>query len=555
MLQLQRLLLLVANSAATCTKPSTQPTAILSSGPIQGISTTLANASLSVNKFLGVPYAAPPVRFALPEPPQPWTRPLNATDFGPACLQSYVFAPLSVDAAVVQQLFNNPPVPESEDCLTLNVFAPATESSTPRAVVVFVPGGGWQIGSGRSDLSAFAAYEDIIAVTLNYRTNIFGFPPSPEIPITERNLGLYDQRLALDWVQQNIASFGGDPSQVTIWGESAGAWSIDYHLKSFVDPPRPFRAAILSSGQTSFGISAAMFPSDGATWSTVAAAVGCADNQTTTTTVPALGNFAFTSGTANDVLDCMRQIPAQAILDALNVNGAIFGPQRDNITVVSQPAERWRTGHVAKVPILTGTVQDEGRALLSDRIVLASFVEAYFPPAFVPQATRDAILATYRADPRLVTEFDVAAAIYTDYVWQCPQAIHAQTAASIDIPTWRYRFNASVLEFLPDELDYLGKFHASDIVLLFSNPATAPFTAQSYAVYEYFRGAIARFVKNPMSGPGWAAVGSGFAPLDAVVIGDVGDVPTVVAPYDTTLLDERCSLYRGLYPILGAALG
>ncbi|CCF35476.1 para-nitrobenzyl esterase, partial [Colletotrichum higginsianum] len=247
----QNVLLISVGASATA-----PPTATISSGLVQGASTILPSAASTVNKFLGIPYAIPPRRFSLPEPPAPWTEPFNATGFGPACLQSFGISELGPRPELLQELFNNPPPPESEDCLSINVFAPASPSaSAGLAVLVFIPGGGWQLGHGRSDLSAFAAYENIIAVTLNYRTNVFGFPSSPDIPLPERNLGLHDQRLALSWIQENIASFGGDPSKVTIWGESAGSLSVDNHLKAYADDPSPpFRAAVMSSGQTSFGL-------------------------------------------------------------------------------------------------------------------------------------------------------------------------------------------------------------------------------------------------------------------------------------------------------------
>src|ERR1700759_5032385 len=98
-----------------------------------------------------------------------------------------------------------------------------------------------------------AANQDVIVVAINYRTNIYGFPGSPHLPFTENNLGFLDQRLALDWVQRNIHAFGGDPDKVTIFGESAGAASVDELLTTMPTNP-PFRAAIMESGQTSFYI-------------------------------------------------------------------------------------------------------------------------------------------------------------------------------------------------------------------------------------------------------------------------------------------------------------
>ncbi|GJC90806.1 lipase 2 [Colletotrichum liriopes] len=376
------------------------PTATISSGLIRGASTTLPNAALVVNKFLGVPYAMPPRRFSLPEPPVSWADTFNATDFGPACLQNFGLSELGPRPELLQGLFNNPPPPESEDCLSINIFAPATPSAdADLAVLVFIPGGGWQLGHGRSDLSAFAAYENIIAVTLNYRTNVFGFPSSPDIPPTERNLGLHDQRLALSWIQANIASFGGDPSKVTIWGESAGSLSVDYHLKAYVDDsPPPFRAAVMSSGQTSFGFLA--LPSTGnEAWTGLSAAVGC--------------------GNVTVGLDCMRGVPAETLIAAMHAHRISFGPQVDNLTVLGRPGELWRSGKVANVPILTGAVAEEGRGLVNDQVNMTAFLDAYLPPLLVPKEARDGILSVYRSDPKLVTNFDVAAAIYTDFLWSC----------------------------------------------------------------------------------------------------------------------------------------
>ncbi|WYZ38115.1 hypothetical protein EsH8_III_000029 [Colletotrichum jinshuiense] len=533
-MRVQKLVLLSAGTSATYTPRS--PTVTLSSGVINGLSTTLTNAASTVNKFLGVPYAAPPRRFSRPEPPNPWADPLNATGFGPACLQNFGINELGPRPELLDTLFNTPKAPESEDCLSINVFAPAAHTrDAGLAVLVFIPGGGWQMGHGRSDLSAFAAYENVLVVTFNYRTNVFGFPSAPEIPAADRNLGLHDQRLALSWVSQNIASFGGDPEKVTIWGESAGSFSVDHHLKAYADDSSPpFRAAIMSSGQMSFGILAFPSPTDEA-WAGLSAAVGC--------------------GNATESFDCMRDVPAQKLIDAMREYRITFGPQVDNATVLSNPGELWRKGDVVKVPILTGTVAEEGRGLVNDQVNLTAFLDAFLPPLLVPGEARDAILSVYRSDPHLATDFDLAAAVFTDYVFSCPQAILVSTAASNNISTWRYHFNTSILSFFPEEYAWLGKLHGSEVILLFSDPSTAPFTPQSLAVYEYFRGAIARFVKNPSAGPGWPAVGSAYAPLDVAVLGDVGDVPAVVAVSNATVLDERCKLYEAFYPLLESVLG
>lgn len=174
-LTLSRLLLPIYVGAET-------PTATLDSGPVFGLTTTLPAAS-PANKFLGIPYAARTQRFSRAKKPEPWTKPLNATRFGPSCRQLFVqsgeysllpmskanLVELTPEIDLLKGLFNTASR-ESEDCLYINAFAPA-DPHPSRAVLLFISGGGWQQGNGEVDLSGFAAYEDIVVFTFNYRTN------------------------------------------------------------------------------------------------------------------------------------------------------------------------------------------------------------------------------------------------------------------------------------------------------------------------------------------------------------------------------------------------
>jgi acetylcholinesterase len=191
------------------------------------------------------------------------------------------------------------------------------------------------------DGSWFAGYEDVIVVSANYRTNVFGFPASEEIPLKERNLGFLDQRLALDWVQRNIAAFGGDPKKVTIFGESAGAWSVDALLTSFpADSKPPFRAAILQSGQISYRYlpQKSSLPS----WNTLAANLSC-------------------PGTYESTLACVSAADATTIQTIINEGILEFSPVADNITLMSFPAAQRLKGDIAFVPVLGGSNSQEGR--------------------------------------------------------------------------------------------------------------------------------------------------------------------------------------------------
>ncbi|KAF5661350.1 triacylglycerol lipase V [Fusarium denticulatum] len=491
-LTLSRLLLPIYVGAET-------PTATLDSGPIFGLTTTLPAAS-PVNKFLGIPYAAKPRRFSRATKPEPWTRPLNATVFGPSCRQLFVQSEIDL----LKGLFNTA-TRESEDCLFINAFAPA-DPRPSRAVLLFISGGGWQQGNGEIDLSGFSAYEDIVVFTFNYRTN-------------DINLGIHDQQLALEWVQRNARAFGGDPDKVTIWGESAGAMSVDLHLNRHTSA---FRAAMMFSGQMSVGyLGSTASHHDTSYWDNLTTVVGCQ---------------------GQDQLQCMRDVPADTLINAMSTAGSAFLPVTDNVTILSDRAERWRNGDVARVPVLMGTVAEEGKGLINRNISLETFFGAYLSEPLVNKTQQRQILEAYHP---IKTDFDTAAAIYTDFVWQCPQAILANIASSVN-PTWRFYFNASVTSLLDDKYSWLGKFHGSDVLLLFNSPTFDAMSPQLYTFAEYLRGVVGRFVRNPQAGPGWPA-GSRYV----ANLGDVGQSqtsgPSII---DQTALDQRCSLYESIYPLI-----
>src|SRR5438105_4576538 len=167
--------------------------------------------------FRGIPYAAPPVgelRFRPPQPAEPWTGVRDATRFGPT-------APQNIGA--MERMFGAPPQPMDEDCLTLNVWTPACDDGK-RPVMVWIHGGAFLFGTGATpwyDGRSFAR-DDVVLVTINYRLGAFGFLHVDG----QGNNGILDQVSALEWVRDNIAAFGGDPGNVTAFGESAGAMSV-----------------------------------------------------------------------------------------------------------------------------------------------------------------------------------------------------------------------------------------------------------------------------------------------------------------------------------------
>ncbi|KAJ8723138.1 hypothetical protein PYW08_003050 [Mythimna loreyi] len=189
--------------------------------------------------FKGIPYAQPPVgdlRFKAPQPPKPWEGVRAAKEFGPKCYQN--------------DMFTNTGKIGSEDCLYLNVYTPDIKSEKPLPVMFWVHGGAFICGGGDDDFYGpeFLVRQGVVVVTINYRLEILGFLclDTPEIP---GNAGMKDQVQALRWVNKNIASFGGDPKNITIFGESAGGASISYLLISPMSKGL-FKRAIAQSGSS-----------------------------------------------------------------------------------------------------------------------------------------------------------------------------------------------------------------------------------------------------------------------------------------------------------------
>jgi carboxylesterase 2 len=193
------------------------PTVTIGNGPVRGIITQVSGSDVVVKQYLGIPYARPPVdnvRFAPPESPESWSDILDATQQPNACMQYY--GPPGSSTNMTITLFNTPgPPSESEDCVYLNVYTPEG-GENDKAVLFWIHGGSGTTGAASEpiyDGSSFAANHDIVVVAINYRLNVFG---SPRAPMLEDNaLARLDQRMALEWVHQNIQQFGGDASKGT----------------------------------------------------------------------------------------------------------------------------------------------------------------------------------------------------------------------------------------------------------------------------------------------------------------------------------------------------
>lgn len=217
-------------------------------GILEGVRSWRFNKQLYT--FLSIPYARAPLaelRFRAPEPVAPWEGVYQATKWPPFCVQpSMTLASKSSPVHIMSQIM-------TEDCLYLNIWTPSLKinrSSGKRPVMVWIHGGAFQYGGSsvdENDASALALLGDLVVVTFNYRISAFGFLNANSPSNAPNNVGLLDQQLALKWVHENIKQFGGDPQQVTLFGESAGGHSVGLHMISPQSWPF-FKRAILQSG-------------------------------------------------------------------------------------------------------------------------------------------------------------------------------------------------------------------------------------------------------------------------------------------------------------------
>jgi para-nitrobenzyl esterase len=294
--------------------------------------------------FLGIPYAAPPTgaaRFTAPAPHAPWRQVRDATEPGPAAPQA---SRRGFGALDMSPYFGDVNTVDP-DYLTVNVWAPAGAGSSP--VMVFVHGGGFVSGSTRSPLYSGAAFarDGVVLVTVTYRLGIVGFLDLPDAPA---NRGLLDVVAALNWVRANIAAFGGDPNNVTLFGQSAGATIVSAIL-AMPDAPRLIRRAIIQSGN---GLGAFLREQAARVTQRVAALLAVEPTVAGLSSVPDHQLVAIGSQLAGLSLRTARHFDPLAGLSAFS------------LVLDRQPADTVATGVGAQVPLLIGTNSQEGNLYL-----------------------------------------------------------------------------------------------------------------------------------------------------------------------------------------------
>jgi len=401
--------------------------------------------------FRGIPYATPPVgdaRFRPAKPARPWPGERDAGEFGASAPQNPMLIPLpGMDVGRTD-----------EDCLTLNVWTPGTADGR-RPVMVWIHGGGFVLGSGSQpvyDGAALARRGDVVVVTINYRLGPLGFlfldELVPELGGDTANLGLRDQIAALRFVRENAAAFGGDPANVTIFGESAGGMSVAT-LLAMPEARGLFRRAIAQSG----------------------AGHNAHTRETATATAEAyLAHLGVERGEAARAL---RELPAAKLLDAQQQTVMKLGtklvllpfqPVVDGRSLPARAVDAVRAGSAAGVSLLAGTTRDEWRLFSvldpSLRELDAAGLSKRLAESRVPDA--QALIDIYRKsrEGRLpVDPLSLLAAIETDRIFRLPAIRLAEAQGAHAGEVFLYRFDWES----PSLGGMLGACHAVELPFVF----------------------------------------------------------------------------------------
>lgn len=470
------------------------PTATLGDG-----STISGGTNSGVDYFRGIPFADSPVGSLRFRPPQPYSgASLNgfaATTHGPMCIMENPLDLSFTDLPeqVVDFLDNTPLLSGiapgltfSEDCLFLDVYRPSgTAAGANLPVLFWIFGGGFQFfGATFFDPTlliehAISIGQPVVVVVINYRLGVYGWLGGSEVLAQggPANWGLLDQRLALEWVADNINGFGGNSDKVTIWGESSGAISVAHQMLLYdgnitYKGKDLFQGAIMQSGAVvptkKMDSPYAQFIFDA-----VSTAAGC-------------------NGTS-DPLECLRSAPVDTVTDAMNTVPGIFSsksiglsflPRWDGVALTDQVYNLVDQGKYARVPFIIGDVQDEGTlfGLLMYNYTTTAELEGWVE-ALLTDVTAEEISTLTQLYPdnpsdgspfntgifnQLYPESKRVNAILGDFVFQWPRRFFLNSIT--DVPNWSYLMDA--LYGMP----LLGTFHITDVVYQWYLPNALPTT-------------------------------------------------------------------------------
>ena len=497
-----------------------RPTALTESGVVIGLRNGV------MNEFLGIPYAAPPVGTLRWKPPKRYGYfpgfILQAAQFGSACTQ--------------------PGGVGSEDCLFLNVFTPSSDSGHGLPVMVWIHGGGLQSGSSDPYDPTRLVKKGIIVVTINYRLGYLGFFAQSAIDAEDHlkgNYGFMDQQFALKWVRRNIASFGGDPSRVTIFGESAGGQSVYAHLASPLAAGL-FRGAIAESGAyTEF---------QDYFFYIVTLAQGEAAG---TGAVPSGAAIAESVGCTNQKASCLRAVPASTMV--AQEPFPIY-PFVDGTLLPQTIGAAFASGQFNQVPVISGINHDEDRLFVAVDYDLAgnpiltsdeydAAVAALWGPTLGPPVLALYPYASYPSGG------EALGASGTDGLFSCP-ARNADQLLSKFVPTYAYEFND---ENAPPAQSYfggsltfpLGAYHTAELQYLFKDAnffglPLAPLSPEQVRLSQAMVSYWTQFAKtgNPNSSgePAWAPYSSSGDQFQSLI----PPVPVAESNFDAS---HHCSTF------------
>lgn len=451
--------------------------------------TIVGSPGLGVESFNGIPFAQPPTGSLRLRPPQPIQTPMGTIQaVGPAksCPQfEFSTDPNNIIDSLIGRTLDIPLFQEvtdsGEDCLTISIRRPSgTTAASKLPVLYWIYGGGFEFGATSQYeatplvLDAIATGMPIIFVAVNYRLGGFGFMPGKEVLADgASNLGLLDQRLGLQWVADNIEAFGGDPTKVTIWGESAGSISVMDQMalydgnNTYKGKPL-FRGAIMDSGS--------IVPAD---------PVDCPKGQVVYDTVV---QNAGCSG-ASDTLECLRSLDYTTFLNAANSVPSILSynsvalsylPRPDGTVLTDSPDRLVLAGKYAPVPFIVGDQEDEGTifSIFQNNITTIDELATYFKDLYFHDATMQQIYDLIAQYPNISTDgspfrtgylnnwypqYKRLAAMLGDLAFTLARRgfLNGTSTVNPNVPSWSY------LSSYDYGTPIIGTFHASDILQVF----------------------------------------------------------------------------------------
>jgi para-nitrobenzyl esterase len=420
-----------------------------------------------VEHYLGVPYAQPPtgnLRWRPPQPVEAWDGTLDAQENSEICVQ------FSVMTGSLRG---------SEDCLYLNVWTPQEKPAQPIPVMLWIHGGGFILGQGsytEKDGQRLAARQDVIVVSINYRLGIFGFmahraltAEDPDHP-TSGNYGIQDQTAALRWVRDNISAFGGDPNNVTIFGQSAGGISVCAQLATPLASGL-FQRAVIQSGPC----------------------VGPMSSLAAVSKLGAQAEASLNCDSAADTMACMRGKSAEEVWNTLppdptlgfGENYTFWWPVHDSVVLPLQLMDAFESGQFNQVPVINGATLNEASLLiwLSHNLRFKPLQAGQYPdrleyltgsPELARQVAEQYPLENYASPYEAFTES------FSDGFFNCMARWQSQ-ALMRHVPVWSYQFDYAEAPFFIPWAD-LKAYHSAELQYILGRPMS--FTRSDFKAKE-----------------------------------------------------------------------